>query len=112
MDDVCNAVALDHVEQARHVEHVAELDVDLVEEVANEPLVAMAGEDDGAVSFLHDPAARLRADDAHPAGDQDFHARSRLPRVCLPRIRRSSPCERLSYLTLGIGHPITGAASA
>jgi hypothetical protein len=33
----------------------------------------MPGEDDGAVSFLHEPAARFRAHDAHPAGDQNFH---------------------------------------
>jgi len=36
--------------------------------------VPMAGKDDGAVSFAHEPAARFRADHAHPAGDQNFHA--------------------------------------
>jgi len=64
----------DDVEQARHVEHVAELDVDLLEDIADEPFVAMAGKDDGAVSFADESAARLRADHAHPAGDQDLHA--------------------------------------
>ena len=67
-------VPFDDVEQARHVEHVAEVDVDLLEDVANEPFVAMAGKDDGTVSFANEPAARFRADHAHPAGDQDFHA--------------------------------------
>src|SRR5262249_24670794 len=64
----------DDVEQARHVEHVPKLDVDLLEDVANEPIVAMAGKDDGAVSFADEPAARFRAHHPHPPGDQDFHA--------------------------------------
>ena len=69
-----HSMPFDDVEQARHIEHVAQLDVDLLENVANEPFVAMAGKDDGAVSFTHEPAARFRANHAHPAGDQDFHA--------------------------------------
>ena len=78
MDDVRDPVPFDDVEQTRHVEHVAELDIDLVEDIANEPLIAVAGEDDGTVSLLDEPAARFRAHDAHPAGDQNFHARSSL----------------------------------
>jgi hypothetical protein len=74
VNDMRDPMPFDDVEQARHVEHVAELDVDLLEDVANEPLVAMAGKDDGAVSFAYEPAARFRADHAHPAGDQDFHS--------------------------------------
>ncbi|HKF10871.1 MAG TPA: hypothetical protein VKB89_19450 [Xanthobacteraceae bacterium] len=74
MDDVRYSMPFDDVKQARHVEHVAELDVDFLEDVADEPFVPMAGKDDGAVSFAHEPAARFRADHAHPAGDQNFHA--------------------------------------
>src|SRR5262249_59281392 len=76
MDDVRYAIPFDDVEQARHVEHVAELDVDLLEEIPNEPLVAMAGEDDGPVSFLHEPAACFRAHYAHATGGQNLHLRS------------------------------------
>jgi hypothetical protein len=39
------------------------------------------------VSCLHEPAARFRAHDAHPAGDQNFHARSLLG------VLSSHPCE-------------------
>src|SRR2546423_1026610 len=44
------------------------------EAAATEPLVAMPGVDDGTISFRHEPPARLRAHDAHAAGDQDLHA--------------------------------------
>src|SRR5262249_12251345 len=87
MDDVRYAIPFDDVEQARHVEHVAELDVDLLEEIPNEPLVAMAGEDDGPVSFLHEPAACFRAHYAHATGDQNLHSRSLLGGLS------SHPCE-------------------
>ena len=74
MDDVRYSMPFDDVKQARHVEHVAELDVDLIENIANEPFVPMAGEDHGPVSFLHEVAARFSTHDAHPAGDQNFHS--------------------------------------
>src|SRR5262245_15327672 len=106
MDDVRYAMPFDDVEQARHVEHVAELDVDLLEDIANEPLVAMAGEDDGPVSFLHEPAACFRAHDAHATGDQNFHARSLL------RVLSSHPCEswdpRLQPLVMLAQRPAAG----
>ena len=52
---------------------VAELDIDLVDDVADQAVVAVAGEDDRPVAFLDELAAGLGADDAHAAGDQDFH---------------------------------------
>src|ERR1700730_6005243 len=67
-------VPFDHVHEARQIEHIAELEVDVIENVGNERLVAMAGKDDRPVSLVHEPAARLRAHDAHPAGDQYLHA--------------------------------------
>src|ERR1700730_2511456 len=67
-------VPLDHVHEARQIEHIAELEVDVIENVENERLVAMAGKDDRPVSLVHEPAARLGAHDAHPAGDQYLHA--------------------------------------
>src|SRR5207237_3181062 len=60
MDDVRDPMPFDDVEQARHVEHVAELDTDLVADIANEPRRAVAGEDDGTVALLDAPAARVR----------------------------------------------------
>ena len=75
MHDVRHLVFLDGLQDARHVEDVAELDVDLVDDVADQAVVAMAREDDRPVAFLDELAAGLGADDAHAAGDQDFHAR-------------------------------------
>jgi hypothetical protein len=69
VNDMRHSMPFDDVEQARHIEHVAQLDVDLLENVANEPFVAVAGKDDGTVSFADEPAACLRADHTHPAGD-------------------------------------------
>jgi hypothetical protein len=68
-------VLLDRLQDARHVEHVALLEVELVADVANKAVVAVAGEDDGAVAFLDELAAGFGADHAHAAGNQHFHAR-------------------------------------
>ena len=73
MHDVRDAVPLDDVEEPRQVVHVAELDVDLVGDVADQVVVAVTGVDDRPVSFLDELAARFGADHAHPAGNQDFH---------------------------------------
>ena len=67
-------VLLDRLQDARHVEHVALLEIDLVDDVADQAVVAVAREDDGAMAFLDEFAAGLGADDAHAAGDQNFHA--------------------------------------
>ena len=67
-------VLLDRLQDARHVEHVALLEIDLVGDVADQAVVAMAREDDGPVAFLDELAAGFGADDAHTAGDQDLHA--------------------------------------
>jgi hypothetical protein len=73
MHHVRDLVLLDRLQDARHVEHVALLEIDLVDDVADQAVVAVAREDDGAVTFLDEFAAGLGADDAHAAGDQDLH---------------------------------------
>src|SRR6202035_603308 len=73
MHDMRDPVPLDHVQEARQIEHIAELDVDVIENVGNERLVAMAGKDDRPVSLVYEPAARLGAHDAHAAGNQNLH---------------------------------------
>jgi hypothetical protein len=71
--DVRHLVLLDRLQEARHVEHVALLEVDLLDDVLDQGIVAMAGENHRPVPFAHELAAGLGADDAHPAGDEDFH---------------------------------------
>ena len=73
MHHVCHPVLLDRLQEARHVEHVALLEIDRVEDVADQPVVAVARVDDRSVPFLDELAAGFGADDAHAAGDQDFH---------------------------------------
>ena len=73
MHDVRNLVLLDRLQDAGHVEDVAEFDVDLVDDVADQAVVAMTREDDRPVAFLDELAAGFGADDAHAAGDQNFH---------------------------------------
>ena len=73
MDDVGDAVPLDDVEEPRQVVHVAELDVNLFGDVADEIVVAVAGIDDRPVPLLDELPAGLGADHAHAAGNQDFH---------------------------------------
>ena len=79
VNDVGDLVLLDRLQDARHVENVAELDVHLVDDVADQALVAVAREDHRPMALLHELAAGLGADDAHAAGDQDLHARLRSP---------------------------------
>ena len=67
-------VLLDGLQDARHVEHVALLEIDLVDDVADQAVVAVAGEDHRPVTLLDELAAGFGADDAHAAGDQDLHA--------------------------------------
>src|SRR5437870_13086659 len=74
MHDVGDLVLLDRLQDARHVENVAELDIDLVDDVADQAFVPMTREDDGAVPLLDEFAACLGADDAHSAGDEYLHA--------------------------------------
>ena len=71
--DVRHLVLLDRLQDARHVEHVAELEVDLVDDVADQALVPVTGEDHRPMPFLDELAAGFGADDAHAAGDQNFH---------------------------------------
>ena len=73
VDDVRDPVRLHHLQEPRHVEHVAELDVDFVEEVADQPFVAVTRIDHRTMSFGYELAAGLGADDAHAAGDEHLH---------------------------------------
>ena len=73
MHHVRDLVLLDRLQDARHVEHVALLEIDLVGNIADQAFVSVAREDDGAMAFLDELAAGLGADDAHAAGDQDLH---------------------------------------
>ena len=73
MHHVRHMVLLDRLQQTRHVEHVALLKVDLLDDVTNQGVVAMAGEDHRTVPFAHKLAAGLGADNAHSAGDENFH---------------------------------------
>ena len=66
-------VLLDGLQDARHVEHVALLEVDLVDDVADQAVVAVARKDHRPVAFLDELAAGFGADHAHAAGDQHFH---------------------------------------
>jgi hypothetical protein len=66
-------VLLDRLQDARHVQNVAKLDIDVVDNVADQALVAVTGEDHRPVPLLDELAARFGADDAHASSDQDFH---------------------------------------
>ena len=79
MDDVRDVVTLDDIEEPRHVEDVAGLEVDLVGDVADQPIVAVARIDDRPMPLAHEFAAGLRSDDAHSPGDENLHA---LPSHC------------------------------
>ena len=59
MHHVRHMVLLDRLQQTRHVEHVALLKVDLLDDVTNQGVVAMAGEDHRTVPFAHKLAAGL-----------------------------------------------------
>ena len=73
MNDVRHFVFLDRLQDARHVEHVALLEIDLVDDVVDQAVVAVAREDDGALAFPDEFAGGLGANDAHAAGDQNLH---------------------------------------
>ena len=73
MNDMRDLVALDDVEEPRHVENVAGLEIDLVGDVADQPAVIVARIDDRPLPFAHEFPAGFRADDAHAAGNEDLH---------------------------------------
>ena len=73
MHHVRDLVLLDRLQDARHVEHVAGLEIDLVDDIANQTVVLVARENDGPMAFLDELAAGFGADDAHASGDQYFH---------------------------------------
>ena len=73
-------VFFDGLQDARHVEHVTLLEIDLVDDVGDQAVVAVAREDHRPVAFLDELAAGLGADHTHAAGDQHFHASA--PAAC------------------------------
>jgi hypothetical protein len=48
-------------------------EIELVGDVADQTVVAVAREHHGTVAFLDEFAGGFGADDAHAAGNQDFH---------------------------------------
>ena len=74
MNDMRDLMALDDIEEPRHVENVARLEVDLVGDIADQAVVAVARKDHRPVAFLDEFAAGFGADDAHAARDKDLHA--------------------------------------
>ena len=75
MHDMGDVMLFDRLQDARHIEHVALLEVDLVDDVGDQAVVAVARKDHGPVAFLHELAAGLGADHAHSAGDENLHWR-------------------------------------
>ena len=73
MHHVRDLVLLDCLQDARHVEHVTGLEIDFIDDIADQTIVLMARKDDGAMAFLDELAAGFGADDAHASGDQYFH---------------------------------------
>src|SRR6266540_2626371 len=55
--------------------NVARLEVDLVDDIGDEAVVAMARKHDGPVPLVDELAAGLGADDSHSAGDENPHCR-------------------------------------
>ena len=78
MNNVGDLVHLDGLQQPRHVHDVAERDVDVVDDVGDEGIVAMARVDDRPMALAHEHARRLGADHAHAAGDEHPHALSQI----------------------------------
>ena len=82
--DVADLVFLDGLQQTGHVHHVAQLDIEFVEDVSHKALVAMPRIDDWTMSFANEPPGGFGADHAHAACDQYFHN-------CLPDGTLSGP---------------------
>jgi hypothetical protein len=57
----------------RAIEDGAELDIDLVDDIADQRFIAVARIEHRPVAFADEFAACFRADDAHAAGDQNAH---------------------------------------
>jgi hypothetical protein len=70
-----DVVFFDRLEKTRHVQNVALLEVDLIDDVGDEAVVAMPRKHDGPVPLVDELAAGLGTDDAHSAGDENLHCR-------------------------------------
>ena len=69
MHHMRDAASLHHVSQPCAIEDRTKLDINFVDDIADQRFVAMASVDNGPVSFADELAARFGADDAHSAGD-------------------------------------------
>ena len=78
-----DAARFENFGKPRAVEDGAELDIDLVDDVADQRFIAVARIEHRPVAFADEFAARFRADDAHAAGDQNAH----VVLLFLPRLR-------------------------
>ena len=73
MNDVRDTMPLDDVEKTRQIEDVACLEIDAVQDIANQAIVAMAGKNNRLVTFADKLPTRFGADHTHAAGNQNFH---------------------------------------
>jgi hypothetical protein len=76
MYDVRHPMPLDDVEKPRPIEDIARFEIDLVDDVEDQPVIPVARIDHRPVSLAHELTARLGTDDTHATGDQHFHGRS------------------------------------
>ena len=95
-----DAARLHDFGKPRAIENGAELDIDLVDNIADQRFIAVARIQHGPVAFAHEFAAGFSADDAHAAGDQNAHGLLPifLPR-CYPNVGTNS-------FSIGIGSGI------
>jgi hypothetical protein len=73
MNDVRDLMLLDDTEKARHVENIADFKINLIDNVADQPVFAVAGKHDRAVAFSDEFARRLGADYTHATRDKNLH---------------------------------------
>ncbi len=98
MHHVRHLVLLDRLQDARHVEHVPLLEVDLVDDVEIRLSSRCRANIDRPMAFLDELAARLGADDAHSAGDENLH----LPRLTLLDLGADRADERAPMIEIAL----------